>query len=76
MAEVGALWIHPFDLDAGGLSGGPAWLRITPDGATREVYLPQRFDAYRFTRERIWGVKRDELDRASVAWVQVPPALA
>lgn len=34
--------------------------------------LPERFDPYRFTGDRIWGVLRDELDVASVAWIETP----
>ena len=41
-SEDGTMWMQPFDPDAGGLSGGPLWLRIAPDGATREVRLPDR----------------------------------
>jgi hypothetical protein len=73
-APDGTLWLRPFDLDVGGLKGGPAWLRITPAGDTQEIRLPDRFDAYRFTADRIWGVQRDELDVATVAWIAVPPA--
>ncbi|MGI9626503.1 MAG: hypothetical protein ACR2QM_06685 [Longimicrobiales bacterium] len=69
--EGGVLWIQPIDVERGGLLGGPAWLRIEPDGTTREVHLPDGFDAFRFTSERIWGVQRDELDVASIAWVGV-----
>jgi hypothetical protein len=56
----------------GGLRGGTAWLRITPGGVSQEIHLPERFDPYRFTSERIWGVLRDELDVASVAWIEAP----
>jgi len=70
-----ALWLHPIDLEIGALKGGRQWLRITPDGAAREVLLPVGFDALRFTRERIWGVQRDELDVASVAWIALPTGL-
>ncbi len=66
----GTLWVRPFDLDVGGLRGGPGWLRITPDGRGREVRLPLRFDPLRFTAERIWGIWRDSLDVASVAWIE------
>ena len=59
-------------LDIGGLQGGPSWLRITPDGDVREILLPTRFAPYRFTSDRIWGVQRDELDVASVAWLDLP----
>ena len=55
-SEDGTMWLRPMDLDAGGLSGGPMWLRIEPDGAARDVRLPDRFDALRFTPSRIWGV--------------------
>lgn len=68
-AEDGALWIRPFDIEVGGLRGGPGWLRITPDGRIREVRLPPRFDPLRFTSGRIWGVQRDTLDVPSVAWI-------
>lgn len=71
-AEDGTQWLRPLDLDSGGLRGGPVWLRITPDGETREVRLPGRFDPYRFTSDRIWGVQRDEFDVASVAWIAAP----
>ena len=37
-----------------------------------EVHFPDRFDPYRFTPERIWGVQRGELDVATVAWVSTP----
>jgi hypothetical protein len=70
--ETGAQWIQPFDLDTGGLRGGPLWLRIAPDGNIQEVRLPDRFDPYRFTSDRIWGVQRDEFDVASVAWIAIP----
>jgi hypothetical protein len=70
--EEGALWMQLFDAEVGGLRGGPAWLRITPDGVTQEIHFPDRFDPYRFTSERIWGVQRDEFDVASVGWIGVP----
>ena len=70
-SEDGTMWMHPFDVDAGGLSGGPLWLRIAPDGATQEVRLPDRFDAFRFSSSRIWGVNRDELDIPSVASISL-----
>jgi hypothetical protein len=68
----GTMWIQPIDLRVGGLRGGAAWLRITAQGATREVRFPERFDALRFTSDRVWGVLRDELDVASVAWIEWP----
>lgn len=70
--DDGVLWLQPFDRDVGGLNGGHSWLRITPDGAPQEVHLPDRFDPYRFTTERIWGVQRDGFDVASVAWIAAP----
>ena len=70
--EDGTMWLHPFDPDAGGLNGGPVWLRISPEGAAREVRLPDRFDALRFSDARIWGVYRDELDVPSVASIRMP----
>lgn len=71
-SEDGAMWLQPIDLEVGGLQGGPAWLRITSEGEVGEVRLPMGFDALRFTRDRIWGVQRDELDIASVAWIEIP----
>ena len=70
--EEGTLWVRPFDADVGGLNGGPVWLRIAPGGETWEYHLPNRFDPYRFTSERIWGVQRDDFDVASIAWIEVP----
>ena len=76
--EDGTMWMHPLDPDVGGLGGGPRWLRIAPDGATataaavQEVYLPDRFDAFRFTESRIWGISRDENDVPSVASIVLP----
>jgi hypothetical protein len=70
-SDDGTMWLHPLDVDVGGLKGGVLWLRIADDGATKEVRLPQRFDALLFTSTRIWGVQRDELDVASVAWIEL-----
>lgn len=67
----GTLWLRPLDLELGGLRGGPAWLRVRRDGTTHEVRFPERFDPYRFTAERVWGVQRDELDVASIAWIEL-----
>ena len=71
-SDDGTMWMHPFGLDSGGLSGGPLWLRIAPDGAIQEVRLPDRFDAFRFSSSRIWGVYRDENDIPSVASIPLP----
>ena len=71
-SEDGTMWLHPFDPDAGGLNGGPRWLRISSDGVARDVLLPDRFDALRFSDSRIWGVYRDELDVPSVASIPLP----
>jgi len=68
-SDDGTLWMQPIDLELGSLRGGPLWLRITGDGEAREVHLPERFDALRFAPDRIWGIQRDELDVASVAWI-------
>ena len=70
--EDGTMWLQPLDLDAGGLSGSSLWLRIAADGTTRDVRLPDRFDALRFTTSRIWGVYRDAFDRPSVALIPLP----
>jgi hypothetical protein len=67
----GTLWLHPFDLEVGGLQGGRVWLQMGEDGSVREVSLPDRFQAFRFTSDRIWGVQRDQLDVASVAWIDL-----
>jgi hypothetical protein len=64
--ENGARWLQPFDLASGVFGGGNMWLRIAPNGTVQDFTLPNRFDPYRFTSERIWGVQRDELDVASV----------
>ena len=68
----GTMWMHPFDVESGGLTGGRSWLRIAPDGAQRRVTLPERFDPLRFTTDRVWGVQRDDLDVASIAWAPLP----
>lgn len=73
-ADDGAMWLRPLDLERGGLRGGPRWVRIGPEGETREVRFPERFDPFRFTAGRVWGVARDRLDVASVAWVEAPSA--
>ncbi len=64
--------MRPLDLETGGLGGGPIWLQIFRDGSVRNVRFPDRFDPYRFTTERVWGVQRDRLDVRSVAWISVP----
>lgn len=74
-SDDGVMWMQPLDLEVGGLSGGALWLRITPDGVIQEVHFPVRFDAMRFSPRRVWGVQRDELDLASVAWIELPNAL-
>lgn len=71
-AEDGTMWLRPLDLERGGMQGGPAWLRIAPDGRTHEVRFPERFDPYRFTSDRVWGVLRDDFDVASVVWTEMP----
>ena len=71
-SEDGTMWMHPLDVELGGLRGGRLWLRITPDGDVREVWLPERFDAFRFRASRVWGVYRDENDIASVASIALP----
>jgi len=68
----GTMWIRPLDLSAGGLSGGRVWIQVGPDGVTRPVTLPERFDPIRFTEDRVWGVLRDELDVAAIAWAELP----
>jgi hypothetical protein len=78
--DEGTQWIQPFDIDTpgplmGGLRGGRVWLRITTDGETDEIRLPDSFDPYRFTPDKIWGVQRNEFDVASVAWIAVPPVV-
>ena len=67
--DAGGMWLRPMDLEAGGMAGSATWLRIDPNGAVREVTFPARFDPYRFTDGRVWGVVRDELDVATVGWV-------
>lgn len=71
-SEGGTMWLNPVDLDAGGLKGAPSWLQIAADGAVREVRLPARFDALRFSDSRIWGVYRDEFDIPAIASIALP----
>lgn len=71
-SEGGTMWMNPIELDAGGLRGGRLWLRISPGGVIREVRLPGRFDAFRFSESRVWGVLRDEFDVPSVASIALP----
>jgi len=70
--DEGVLWLQPFDPDAGGLEGGQAWIRVAGDGGSTQVTFPIRFDPFHFTEERIWGIQRDALDVASVAWLPAP----
>lgn len=70
--DDGTLWLRPLDLDRGGLDGGPGWMRHTPDGGFQQVRMPERFDPFRFTSDRAWGVLRDGLDVASIAWIDLP----
>ena len=70
--EGGTMWMHPLDPDLGGLRGGRSWLRITPGGDIDEVRLPDRFDAFRFTDSRIWGIHSDEAGFPSVASIALP----
>ena len=53
---------RPHEFDANG----------APDEAVQGVYLPDRFDAFRFTESRIWGTSRDESDIPSVAFIALP----
>jgi hypothetical protein len=69
--EGSELWLRPFDPEVGGLRGGPTWFRIASDGKRVETRFPDRFDPFRVTSNRVWGVFRDEFDRASVAWIDV-----
>ena len=68
----GTMWLRPIDLDGAGLAGGRAWLRVDPDGGSRVIMLPPRFDALRFLEDRVFGVLRDGYDVPSVAWVLLP----
>lgn len=65
--DDGTMWMQPLDVDRGDLRGGRLWLRIAPDGDVREVRLPDRFDAFRFSGSLVWGVYRDQNDIPSVA---------
>ncbi|GMV07478.1 MAG: hypothetical protein AMXMBFR53_37530 [Gemmatimonadota bacterium] len=70
-SDEGVMWLQPIDLDAGGLQGSRTWLRIAGDGTARQVAFPPGFDPHRFVGSRVWGVQRDELDVASVAWIDL-----
>jgi len=70
------MWLQPIDLEAGGLEGSRTWLRITAGSGARSVTFPSRFDPIRFVAVRVWGVQRDELDVASIAWIDLPEGLA
>jgi hypothetical protein len=74
-SDEGVMWLQPIDLDAGGMQGSRAWLRIAADGRTRTVVFPHGFDPLRFAAGRVWGVQRDELDVASIAWIEVARGL-
>jgi hypothetical protein len=70
--DDGTLWLQPLDLQAGGMRGSPSWLALTREGSVRRVQFPARFQPFRFEDGKAWGVARDELDVASVAWVALP----
>jgi len=71
-SDDGSMWLQLYDVETGALTGGPDWLRITTAGTTEEVRFPERFDPFRFTAERVWGVQRDELDVAQIGWIEAP----
>ncbi len=75
-SDEGAIWIQPIDLGAGGLQGSRRWLRIGPTGGTQEVIFPPGFDALRFVGNRAWGVQRDAMDVASIAWIDLAPVVS
>lgn len=68
----GTMWLRPIDLAGAGLAGGRAWMRIGPDGASRVINFPPRFDPLRFLDDRVYGALRDDLDVPSVAWIPLP----
>ena len=70
----GSIWIQIFDTGSPGRSigDGPEWLRVARDGAARKFRFPDDFFPMRFMKDRIWGVRRDDLDVESVAWVATP----
>jgi hypothetical protein len=68
----GTLWLRRFDVGRGDLRGGLEWVALRPDGTTREVTIPEGFDAYRFLEDRVLGAQRNALDVASVAWLRLP----
>lgn len=71
-SETGTMWLRPLDIEVGGLGGGRDWIQVSRVGDVRVVTLPERFDALRFTDGRVWGVQRDELDVAWIAWAELP----
>lgn len=69
--DEGAVWLRRFAPREGGLRGARSWLRIPDEGAWEEVVFPERFDPFRFRGGRAWGVLRDALDVASIAWIDL-----
>lgn len=70
-ADDGGVWLQPIDLELSNLQGGRTWLRVAPDAPVQEVQMPPKFDVFRFQGRRVWGVQRDELDVASVGWIEL-----
>jgi hypothetical protein len=66
-----ALWLRRFDPRDGGLRGGRSWLMVEGEAIWRDVVFPERFDPFRFRGGRVWGVVRDALDVASIAWIEL-----
>jgi len=71
-ADDGALWVGPYEAGLGWMwnpfRDGGRWMIVSPDGEISAlVTLPDRFEPFVVSDDRVIGVRRDEFD---VEWLE------